>query len=91
MRAIEQEESHRVAGGGKRRYGLIPLIAECHLGERMASSFCERVNSAAKLLLGERRGCLSDEELQMICLLRVNRKFMMHMYQNHSDLLLTKL
>ena len=53
----------------------------------MASSFCERVNSAAKLLLGERRACLSDEELQMICLLRVNRKFMMHMYKHHSELI----
>ena len=67
MRAIESEEAQREASGGTRIYGHIPLMAECHLGERMASSFCERVNSAAKLLLGERRACLSDEELQMTC------------------------
>ena len=87
MRAIESEEAQREASGGTRIYGHIPLMAECHLGERMASSFCERVNSAAKLLLGERRACLSDEELQMTCLLRVNRKFMMHMYKHHSELI----
>jgi hypothetical protein len=87
MRAIDQEERERVQGSMARRYGHIPLMAECHLGNRMASSFVERVNSAAKLLLGDRRGNLTDDELEMICILRVNRNFMEYMYKHHSGLL----
>ena len=87
-RKIEHEENERRASThGSPKFGYIPLMAECHLGCRMSSSFSERVNSAAKLLLGERRACLSDEELEMICILRINRVFMEYMYANYEALL----
>jgi len=87
MRNIEQEEQQRCSSGMPRKYGLIPRIAQCHLAGRMSSSFVERVNSAGKLLLGDRRGALSDRELGMLCVLRVNRAFMEYMYQHCAHLL----
>ena len=87
MRAIEVDEAARVQAGHGRRYGLIPLMAECYLHKRGSSSFVERVNSHGKLILGERRPCLSDSELEWLCVLRVNRKFMEYMYANHWQLL----
>lgn len=89
MKFIETEEQKRVANGQPRKYGRIPLMAECYLGDRQASSFVERVNSAAKLLLGDKRATLSDAELQMLSILRINRRFMEYMYANHAALLQT--
>ena len=63
-------------------------MAECHLGCRIASSFVERVNSAAKLLLGNRRATLSEDKMGMLCVLRINRRFMGYIYKkNHPELL----
>ena len=87
MAQIERDEQQRLLSGKERRFGFIPLIAECHLGNRMASSFVERVNSAAKLLLGDKRACLSKSELGMTCLLRINRKSMVYMYEHHPGVL----
>jgi len=87
MRAIEQDEATRSRSGHGRKYGLIPLMAECYLHKRGSSSFVERVNSHGKLILGERRPCLSDLELEWLCVLRVNRKFMEYMYASHWELL----
>ena len=45
------------------------------------------MNSAAKLLLGDRRATLPEDELGMLCVLRINRRFMEYMYKNHPELL----
>ena len=70
--------------------GYIPLMASCssgQLGALNAESFCERVLSCANDVLTEGNTLLSDEELEMLVVLRMNRKFMKFMRQHYSDLL----
>ena len=57
-----------------------------YCGDNMASSFCERINSVAKQVLTEGRSLLSEEELEMVVVLRVNKKFMEHMKAKHPEL-----
>ena len=52
----------------------------------MASSFCERINSVAKAVLTEGRTLLSEEELEMVVVLRVNKKFIAHMKEKHPEI-----
>ena len=59
--------------------GLIPLMASCskgQIGALNAESFCERVLSQANLVMTDGNTLLSDEELEMIVILRMNREFM---------------
>ena len=57
-----------------------------YCGDNMASSFCERINSVAKQVLTEGRTLLSEEELEMVVVLRVNKKFMAYMKEKHPRL-----
>ena len=45
----------------------------------MASSFCERINSCANLVLTEGNTWLSDEEMEMLVMLRMNKRFIAFM------------
>ena len=48
----------------------ISLITGC-----MPSAHVERVNSVAKWILNDKRNLLGDEELEALCILRMNRDF----------------
>ena len=67
------------------RYGLMPLLALHYVGNNLASSYCERsrANSCAtmscKLIMSHDRTLLDDEELEMVCFLRMNRAFLYYM------------
>ena len=54
----------------------LPMIARQRLGENMAASFCERMNSIAKDILDEGHSLLNDSELESMIILRANREFM---------------
>jgi len=69
------------------RLKLMVGLALCYIGGNLASSFCERVNSAAKLIMTHDRTQLGEKHLQMLCVLRMNRTFMEYMRTYHKDLL----
>ena len=64
---------------GRQLYGLIPQMA-CNstgqLGALSAESYCERVLSCANNVVTTGNTLLSDEEVEMLVLLRMNRAFM---------------
>ena len=60
-------------------YGHIPFMASCSyasIGALNAESFCERVLSAASLVVTDGNTLLSPEEVEMLSVLRINRRFM---------------
>ena len=73
----------------RRLYGLIPLMASCsygQIGALNAESFCERVLRCAGHVLTEGNTLLSDEELEMLVILRMNRDFMHFMRKHYGHL-----
>ena len=50
-----------------------------------ASSFCERVNSAGKIVFSDSNLSLSSEKVEMRTMLRMNRKWMAHMRQHYPE------
>lgn len=67
-------------------YGFLPQLALCYIGNNLASSYCERVNSCAKLIMTHDRTVLDDAHLEMICVLRMNKKFMYSMKHMYPEL-----
>ena len=51
----------------------------------MASSFCERINSCANAVVTEGNTLLSDDEMELLVMLRMNKGFMelMRTYYPH--------
>ena len=73
----------------RRLYGYIPLMASSSFGQigtLNAESFCERVLRCAGHVLTEGNTLLSDEELEMLVILRMNRKFMEYTRKHHNNL-----
>ena len=71
----------------QRTYGFTPLMATFSSGQIGAlngESFCERVLSAGNLVVDEGNTLLSSEEVEMLTVLRINRKFMQHMRAHYS-------
>lgn len=66
-------------------YGYLPHLALCYIGNNLASSFCERVNSCAKLIMGHDRTLLGDKHLEMLCFLRMNRTFIYYLKQKYPE------
>lgn len=66
-------------------YGFLPHLAMCYVGGNLASSFCERVNSAAKAIMTHDRTVLEHEHLEMLTVLRINRDFIYHCRHHHSE------
>ena len=62
-----------------------PHGALAYIGANLASSFCERVNSAAKLIMTHDRTLLSDKHLEMLFFLQMNRDFIYYLKQRASD------
>ena len=53
-------------------------LALCQLGALNAQSFVERMNSCAKLIVGEKRTRLNHELIDKLVVLRMNLKFMIY-------------
>ena len=72
---------------GRKLYGWIPLMASCssgQLGALSAESYCERVLSCANNVLVKGNTLLSDEEVEMLVVLRMNREFMQLMRAHYG-------
>ena len=73
----------------RRVYGLIPLMASSSFGQigaLNAESFCERVLRCAGHVLTEGNTLLGPEELEMLVILCMNRKFMKFMREHYNHL-----
>ena len=66
-------------------FGYLPDLALAYIGANLASSFCERVNSAAKLIITHDRTVLGDRHLEMLCVLRMNKDFIYWMRDKHPE------
>jgi len=72
------------------QYGFLPYMAthsRGSVGSLLASSYAERINSAANLILTKGNTVLAEEEINMpVCtVLRMNRRFMEFMRKYHPD------
>jgi len=64
------------------KYGHLPMMALYSRGSIAANSavsFCERINSAANLVVTKGNSLLDPEDINMMTVLRTNREFMDHM------------
>mmetsp|Transcript_19067 Transcript_19067/g.47859 ORF Transcript_19067/g.47859 Transcript_19067/m.47859 type:complete len:120 (+) Transcript_19067:2055-2414(+) len=60
-------------------YGFLPYIAthsRASVGTLLASSYAERINSAANLILTKGNALLDDATIHMCTVLRINREVM---------------
>ena len=72
---------------GRQLLGFIPAMASCstgQLGALSAESYCERILSCANNVIMKGNTLLSDEELEMIVVLRMNKEFMQFMREHYS-------
>ena len=53
----------------------------------MVSTFCERINSCANLVCTKNNSLLSDDEIDMVVTLRMNRDFMQHMRMYYPEVI----
>ena len=71
------------------KFGFLPLMAtgfKGSVGSLLASSFAERIISCCNLVLTEGNSLLDPEELNMIVVLRMNRRFMEYMRKYYGHL-----
>ena len=69
-------------------FGYVPQMAATSrgsIGSVLAASFCERINSAVNQVVTKGNTLLSDAELSMLVVLRVNRRFMAYMCEHHPE------
>ena len=69
--------------------GLLLLMASCSkgkLGALNSESYAEHVNSIGKQILTNGNTPLSDEEIEMMVILRMNESFMEHMCQHYRSM-----
>jgi hypothetical protein len=72
----------------KKRFGHLPMMAVASrgsIGGFLASIFCERISSCANLVLTDGNSLLSPDEISMLVTLRMNRKYMKFMHENHAE------
>ena len=70
------------------QYGFLPYMAthsRGSVGSLLASSYAERINSAANLILTKGNSLLAEEEINMCTVLRMNHRFMEFMRKYHPD------
>ena len=60
-------------------------ISLCYVGNNLASSYCERVNSCAKLIMTHDRTLLGDDYLEMLCFLRMNRTIIYYLKHKYPE------
>ena len=80
MRAIQRQDPER------QKFGFLPCLASCYLGKVMAGSFAERTYRCAKDILTEGNSLLTHKEINMVVLLRMNRRFMERMRKDYSSM-----
>ena len=61
------------------------VLSKGYYSSLLASSFAERINSAANLILTKGNTVLAEEEINMCTVLRMNRRFMEFMREYHPD------
>jgi hypothetical protein len=67
-------------------YGYLPQMATFSKGSvgcLLASSFCERINSCANQVVTEGNTLLSDKEMEMVVMLRMNESFITFMRKEY--------
>lgn len=72
------------------KYGHLPKMAVASkgmMGSVMASSFCERINSCANVVCTKNNSLLSDDEIDKVVTLRMNRDFMEFMRAYYPDVI----
>ena len=78
---------------GRHLYGWIPKMA-CNstgqLGALSAESYCERVLSCANNVVVAGNTLLSDEEVEMLVILRMNKEFMEFMREHYGEMIKQK-
>ena len=70
-------------------FGYLPYMAtgsKASCGSFLASSYAERVNSAANLILTKGNMLLADDEVDMCVVLRMNRTFMTYMRRHFGKI-----
>ena len=70
-------------------FGYLPMmcrLSPCQLGALNAQSFVERMNSCAKLIVGEKRTGLKHELIDKLVILRMNLKFMIYCRGKHGSI-----
>ena len=70
-------------------FGYLPMmcrLSPCQLGALNAQSFVERMNSCAKLIVGEKRTRLNHELIDKLVILRMNLKFMIYCRGKHASI-----
>jgi len=73
----------------RKKYGYLPLMAthsRGSIGSLLSSSFAERINSAANLVLTKGNSVLDPVTVDMLVVLRMNRSFMQHMREKYKTL-----
>jgi hypothetical protein len=56
------------------------------VGSLLASSYCERLNSASKIIFNDSNSLLSPEEMNMLAILRMNKEFMDYMREHYPHI-----
>ena len=72
------------------RFGYLPKMALASKGmmaSLMAASFCERINSCANIVVTKDNSLLSDDEIDKVVMLRMNRDFMAYMRTNYTEVI----
>ena len=90
LMSLDMGTLYRQVGGmdaGKGAFGWIPTMASSsvgQLGALSAESYCDRILSCANNVLTKGNTLLSDAELEMIVVLRMNREFMQFMREHYG-------
>jgi hypothetical protein len=73
----------------RKKYGYLPIMAthsRGSIGTLLSSSFAERINSAANIVMGKDNTLLDPKTVNMLVVLRMNRSFMEKMRKKHKGL-----
>ena len=69
----------------RKRYGWLPHMARCRIGAENAENFSERVLSVANHGVTDGNTLLDHAEVEMVCVLRMNKWFMEFMREHHPE------
>ena len=76
------------------KFGHLPVMttaSKASIGALLASSFCERINSGANIVLHDGNLKMSEGEINKLTVLRMNKDFMKRMNKTHPDITLEDL
>jgi hypothetical protein len=68
-------------------YGLLPKMGLARIGRHLGESYCERMGSCAKQVMDDGSSLLSDELLEKIVVLRMNKNLLRYMRGKYPDLM----